>query len=132
MVFFIGKHITIVSFSRAMEAVMGAANQLASIGIEPEIINLRSLRPLDMETINTSIKKTNHLITVEQGWPSSGIGAEILAKVMESETFYYLDQPPIRLTSVDIPIPYALSLENASVPRPADIVNATKKLLNVK
>lgn len=111
---------------------MGAGNELASIGIEAEIINLRSLRPLDMETINASVKKTNHLITVEQGWPSSGIGAEVLARIMESDTFYHLDQPPIRLTSVDIPIPYALNLETASTPIPADIVNAAKKLLNKK
>lgn len=115
-----------------MEAVMGASNDLAAIGIEAEIINLRSIRPLDMNTINKSVSKTNHLITVEQGWASSGVGAEILARMMESEAFYYLDQPPIRLTGVDAPMPYALSLENASVPRPVDIVNAAKKLLNVK
>lgn len=102
------------------------------MGIEPEIINLRSIRPLDMETINASIKKTNHLLTVEQGWPSSGVGAEIFARVMESDAFFHLDQPPIRLTSVDIPMPYASTLETASVPRPVDIVNATKKLLNLK
>ncbi|XP_044261995.1 pyruvate dehydrogenase E1 component subunit beta, mitochondrial [Tribolium madens] len=127
-----GKHITIVAHSRAVETSLQAANELSSKGIEAEVINLRSLRPLDINTITASVAKTNHLITVEQGWPSAGIGAEILARIMESEAFFHLDQPAIRLTGVDTPMPYTKSLEMAAIPVPKDVVEMTKKLLKVK
>ncbi|XP_018323255.1 pyruvate dehydrogenase E1 component subunit beta, mitochondrial-like [Agrilus planipennis] len=125
-----GKHLTIVSFGRALNAVIPAAKELQSGGIDVEVINLRSLRPLDFDMISTSVKKTNHLITVEYGWPSCGIGSEIAARVMESEAFFHLDQPVIRLTGVDVPTPYAKELEDASFPRPQDVVQVVKKLLS--
>lgn len=128
----LGKHITLVSHSRAMEAVMQGAKELAGQGIEAEVINLRTLRPLDMNTIIKSVIKTNHLITIEQGWPQCGIGAEIITRIIESEAFFHLDQPPLRLTGVDVPMPYAHALEDACIPRGPDVVSAVKKLLKVK
>ncbi|RZC42310.1 pyruvate dehydrogenase E1 component subunit beta, mitochondrial [Asbolus verrucosus] len=127
-----GKHITIVAHSKAVETSLQAANELSSKGIEAEVINLRSLRPLDMNTINASVAKTNHLISVEQGWPTAGMGAEILARIMESETFFHLDQPAVRVTGVDVPMPYTKSLEAAALPAPKDVLEAAKKLLKVK
>lgn len=127
-----GKHITIVAHSRAVETALIGANELAGKGIEAEVINLRSLRPLDTETIAQSVAKTNHLITVEQGWPSCGIGAEIIARIMESKAFFHLDQPALRLTGVDVPMAYTRTLEQHSLPQPHDVVEAAKKLLNVK
>lgn len=87
---------------------------------------------MDTNTITQSVAKTNHLVTVEQGWPTCGIGAEILARIMESEAFYHLDQPAIRVTGADVPMPYAKSLEDAAIPRPPDVVYVVKKLLRVK
>lgn len=81
----VGKHITIVAHSKAVELALEAANQLAGKGIEAEVINLRSLRPLDIDTILQSVVKTNHIISVEQGWPQHGIGSEIAARIMESK-----------------------------------------------
>uniref|UniRef100_A0A1B6GEQ8 Pyruvate dehydrogenase E1 component subunit beta n=2 Tax=Cuerna arida TaxID=1464854 RepID=A0A1B6GEQ8_9HEMI len=127
-----GKHITLVAHSKAVETSLDAAKELAGQGIEAEVINLRSLRPLDIETIGKSVMKTNHLITVEQGWPQCGMGSEICARIMESEVFYHLDSPVIRVTGVDIPMPYTKSLEIAALPQPNDIVTATKKVLGVK
>ncbi|CAH1154749.1 unnamed protein product [Phaedon cochleariae] len=127
-----GKHITIVAHSKAVDTSLEAANELAGKGIEVEVINLRSLRPLDIETIGKSVMKTNHLISVEQGWPTCGIGAEILAKIMESEVFFHLDQPAIRITGADVPMPYTKSLEVAALPQSKNVVEAAKKLLKVK
>lgn len=127
-----GKHITIVAHSKAVETSLLAANELAGIGIEAEVINLRSLRPLDTATIAKSLSKTNHLVCVEQGWPSSGIGAEVLARIMETESFYHLDQPAIRVCGVDVPMPYTKSLEAAAIPQAKDVVIAVKKLLKAK
>ncbi|KAK9881166.1 hypothetical protein WA026_014514 [Henosepilachna vigintioctopunctata] len=127
-----GKHITLIGHSKAVETCLEAAKELAGKGIEAEVINLRSLRPLDMNTIAASVAKTNHLISVEQGWPTCGIGAEILARIMETETFFHLDQPALRLTGVDVPMPYATTLEAAALPRSQDVVEATKKLLKQK
>lgn len=127
-----GQHITLVAHSKAVELAMDAAKELAGKGIEAEVINLRSLRPLDTETIFKSVQKTHHLVTVELGWPQSGIGSEICARLMEHETFFHLDAPVWRVTGVDIPMPYAKSLETASLPQVHDVVNAVKKVLNVK
>ncbi|CAH0550812.1 unnamed protein product [Brassicogethes aeneus] len=124
-----GKHCTLTSYGRAMEATLLGAHELKKQGIECEVINLRSLRPLDIETIHKSVSKTHHLVSVEQGWPQCGIGAEILACIMESEVFYQLDQPAQRLTGVDVPIPYAIELEKISIPQPKDVVEMVKKLL---
>lgn len=111
---------------------MVAAKELAGKGIEAEVINLRSLRPLDFNAIAKSVAKTHHLVTVEQGWPGCGIGADILARVIESETFFQLDQPAVRVTGADVPMPYAKSLEAAALPQPKDVVEVVKKLLKVK
>lgn len=127
-----GSHITLVAHSRAVELSLDAAKELAGEGIECEVINLRSIRPLDEETIVKSVVKTNHLVTVEQGWPQCGIGSEVCARIMESEAFYHLDAPVIRVTGVDAPMPYAKSLEAAALPQPHDIVRAVKRVLNVK
>ncbi|XP_060524700.1 pyruvate dehydrogenase E1 component subunit beta, mitochondrial [Cylas formicarius] len=127
-----GKHVTIVAHSKAVETALEASKELAGIGIEAEIINLRSLRPLDIDSITKSVVKTNHLISVEQGWPTCGIGAEILAQIMESETFYHLDQPAIRVTGADVPMPYTKSLEIDAIPQSKDVVLAAKRLLKVK
>jgi len=127
-----GKHITLVAHSKSVETCLEAAKELAGKGIEAEVINLRSLRPLDTDAITASVVKTNHLITVEQGWPSCGIGAEILARIMESEAFFHLDQPAIRVTGVDTPMPYTKSLEAAALPQSANVVEAVKKILKVK
>lgn len=85
-----------------------------------------------MNTIAASVAKTNHIISVEQGWPTCGVGSEILARIMESESFFHLDQPAIRLTGADVPMPYATGLEAAALPRANDVVEATKKILKVK
>lgn len=127
-----GKHITVVGHSRAVETSLFAAKELATKGIECEVINLRSLRPLDIETIVKSVQKTNHLITVEQGWPACGIGAEICGLIMESEAFYHLDAPVIRVTGADVPMPYAKTLEAYSIPQAHDVVEAVQKVLKVK
>lgn len=126
-----GKHITLVAHSRACEPALQAAEALAGEGIEAEVINLRSIRPLDIETIIKSVVKTNHCISVEHGWPQSGVGAEIAARIMESEAFYHLDAPVIRVTGVDCPMPYAKSLEDTTICRKDDVVFAVKKVLGV-
>lgn len=128
---FPGKHVTVVAHSKAVETSLEAANQLAGKGIELEVINLRSLRPLDTETIHKSVMKTHHIITVESGWPTCGIGAEILGRLMESEAFFHLDAPAIRVTGADTPTPYAKTLETACFPVAADVVECVTKMLKV-
>ncbi|XP_017796441.1 PREDICTED: pyruvate dehydrogenase E1 component subunit beta, mitochondrial isoform X1 [Habropoda laboriosa] len=127
----VGKHVTLVAHSKAVEQALEAANELAGKGIEAEVINLRSLRPLDIDTIVQSVVKTNHVLTVEQGWPQCGIGAEISARISESEAFYHLDAPVVRITGVDTPMPYAKTLEIASLPQMKDIVYAVNKVLGL-
>uniref|UniRef100_A0A673HRS1 Pyruvate dehydrogenase E1 component subunit beta n=1 Tax=Sinocyclocheilus rhinocerous TaxID=307959 RepID=A0A673HRS1_9TELE len=126
-----GNHITLVSHSRMVSLCLDAAAVLAKEGIECEVINMRTIRPLDAEAIETSIMKTNHLVTVEGGWPQFGIGAEILAWIMEGPAFNYLDAPAVRVTGVDIPMPYAKILEDNSIPQIKDIIFSVKKTLNV-
>ncbi|XP_056614937.1 pyruvate dehydrogenase E1 component subunit beta, mitochondrial [Triplophysa dalaica] len=126
-----GNHITVVSHSRMVGLCLDAAAVLAKEGIECEVVNLRTIRPLDAETIETSVMKTNHLITVEGGWPQFGVGAEILARIMEGPAFSFLDAPAVRVTGVDIPMPYAKILEDNSIPQIKDIIFSIKKTLNV-
>uniref|UniRef100_W5KBW1 Pyruvate dehydrogenase E1 component subunit beta n=1 Tax=Astyanax mexicanus TaxID=7994 RepID=W5KBW1_ASTMX len=126
-----GGHITLVSHSRMVGHCLDAAAVLAKEGIECEVINLRTIRPLDVETIEASVMKTNHLITVEGGWPQFGVGAEICARIMEGPAFNYLDAPATRVTGVDIPMPYAKILEDNSTPQIKDIIFSVKKTLNV-
>ncbi|GAB6033520.1 hypothetical protein CHUAL_013399 [Chamberlinius hualienensis] len=125
-----GTHVTLVAHSKAVGTSLDAAKELALAGIECEVINLRSIRPLDEATIAQSVMKTHHLVTVELGWPQSGIGAEICAKIIEGPAFDYLDAPVIRITGVDAPMPYAKTIEASMLPQPLDVVNAVKKLLN--
>ena len=126
-----GSHVTLVAHSKAVGTCLDAAKELAGNGIECEVINLRSLRPLDEETIIQSVVKTHHLITVEQGWPQCGIGSEICARIIESPAFDYLDAPVVRVTGVDVPMPYTQTLEQHAIPVASDVVLAVKKVLNV-
>ena len=125
-----GKDITIVAFSKMVGLSLEAAEMLKIQGIEAEVINLRTIRPLDRETIINSVKKTNHLITVEEGWPQHGVGAEISTIIMESDAFDYLDAPVSRITGADVPMPYATNLENAAIPHVNDIYNESLRILN--
>ena len=124
-----GTDITIVGHSIGVGFAMDAAAELEKLGISCEVINLRSIRPLDMDTINESIKKTNHCMTVEGGWPQHGVGAEISASISEGPAFHYLDAPVIRICGVDAPMPYAATLEAAATPQPHNIVSAVKRML---
>ncbi|CAD6995075.1 unnamed protein product [Ceratitis capitata] len=127
-----GNHITLVAHSKAVEIALLAAAELAKKGIEAEVINLRSIRPLDMDTICKSVKKTHHLVTVEQGWPQHGVGAEICARIMEDETFFHLDAPVWRVCGVDVPMPYAKTLEANALPQPQNVVEAVTKIIGKK
>jgi pyruvate dehydrogenase E1 component beta subunit len=123
-----GSHVTIVAFSIMVGVALKAAETLAAQGIEAEVINLRSLRPLDTETIVASVKKTNRLVTVEEGWPFAGIGAEITMQIIE-HAFDWLDAPPVRVHGLDVPLPYAANLEKLALPQPEWVVDAVKKLI---
>ena len=103
-----------------------AAEQLQKEGISVEVINLRSIKPLDRQTIIESVIKTNRLVTVEDGYPQSGVGAEIIATVMESPAFDFLDAPVERVTAWDVPLPYAKNLEQGTLPQVDNIVRAVK------
>ena len=120
-----GNDVTIIAFSRMVQVALDAAEKLAGEGISAEIIDLRTLRPLDVETIVASVKKTNRIVSVEEGWAVAGIGAEIAALVME-HAFDWLDAPLQRVAGKDVPLPYAANLEHLAVPQAADIVAAAK------
>ena len=120
-----GNNVTIVSFSHGMTYALKAAEELAKKHIMAEVIDLRTLRPLDTDTIVQSVQKTGRLITVEEGWPQSGIGAEISARVME-RAFDYLDAPVMRISGKDVPMPYAANLEKLALPSVNEIVEAAK------
>jgi pyruvate dehydrogenase E1 component beta subunit len=123
----IGRHVTIVAFSIMVGVALKAAEILAADGIEAEVINLRTLRPLDTATIVASVKKTNRLVAVEEGWPFAGIGAEITMQVIE-HCFDWLDAPPLRVTGADVPLPYAANLEKLALPQPEWVVDTVRKL----
>ena len=120
-----GNDVTIAAFSIMVAVALEAAELLAADGIEAEVINLRSLRPLDTATIVESVKKTNRLVSVEEGWPVAGIGAEIAASMME-HAFDYLDAPVVRVTGVDVPMPYAANLEQLALPQADGVAAAAK------
>ncbi|CAI9562390.1 unnamed protein product [Staurois parvus] len=126
-----GSQITVVAHSRPVGHCIEAANVLAKEGIDCEVINLRTIRPMDIETIEASVVKTNHLVTVEGGWPQFGVGAEICARIMEGPAFNYLDSPVFRVTGADVPMPYAKTLEENCIPQVKDIIFAVKKTLNL-
>jgi pyruvate dehydrogenase E1 component beta subunit len=117
-----GTDITITSFSRGVRAAMEAAELLYKKNISAEVIDLRTLRPLDTETIINSVKKTNRIVSVEEGWMSSGVGAEIISSITSS-AFDYLDAPPERIAALDIPLPYASNLEKLCIPDKENIYN---------
>jgi len=123
-----GKDVTITAFSFMVGQALAAAERLADQGIEAEVINLRTIRPLDTETIVNSVKKTNRLVSVEEGWPFAGIGAEMSALMME-QAFDYLDAPVYRVHGADVPMPYAANLEKLALPQPEDIEKAVKAVL---
>ncbi|KAI6206404.1 hypothetical protein M3Y94_00906800 [Aphelenchoides besseyi] len=127
-----GEHVTITGHSMSVKLALEAAAELEKIGVSAEVINLRTLRPLDFETIRESVKKTHHLVTVEQGWPFGGIGAEISAQIVESDVFDYLDAPPLRVTGVDTPAPYEQGLEKLVVPKVNNVVKAVKRSLHME
>jgi pyruvate dehydrogenase E1 component beta subunit len=120
-----GTHVTIVSFARGMLYALDAAVELAKEGIEAEVIDLRTLRPLDLETVIASVKKTNRIVTVEEAWPVCSVGSEICAQVA-IQAFDYLDAPPAKVTGADVPMPYAANLERLALPSAAQVVQAVK------
>ena len=123
----IAADVTIVSYSRAVALAIDAGETLAGDGISTEIIDLRTLRPLDMPCIISSVKKTNRLVIVEEAWPTCSIGAEICASVV-TEAFDYLDAPPTRVSGADAPMPYAANLERLALPDVDKVISAVKKV----
>jgi pyruvate dehydrogenase E1 component beta subunit len=123
-----GTHVTIVAFSVMVGVALEAAKVLAEQGIEAEVINLRTIRPLDTATIVDSVKKTNRVVMVEEGWPFAGIGAEVAMQVIE-HAFDWLDAPPVRVHGLDVPLPYAANLEKLALPQPSWVVDAVKKIV---
>ncbi|MGN6517420.1 MAG: pyruvate dehydrogenase complex E1 component subunit beta [Rhizomicrobium sp.] len=120
-----GAHVTLVAHSICVGLIIEAAEKLAADGIDAELIDLRTLRPLDTATVIASVKKTNRLVTVEQGWPVCSIGSEICSAVT-SEAFDYLDAPPTKVTGRDVPMPYAANLEKLALPTVDDVIAAAK------
>jgi pyruvate dehydrogenase E1 component beta subunit len=123
-----GRHVTITAFSIMVGKALAAADELAKEGIEAEVVNLRTIRPLDIETIVASVRRTNRLVSVEEGWPFAGIGSELAGQMME-HAFDHLDAPVKRVCGLDIPLPYAANLEKLSLPQAPDIVAAAKAVL---
>lgn len=123
-----GRDVTIVTYSKMLETSTKAAEQLAKEGIEAEIVDLRSLRPLDMEPVIESFKKTNRAVIVEEGWKSFGVGAEISARIYE-EAFDYVDAPIKRVAQLEVPLPYNRNLEQMALPKVEDVISAVKEVL---
>lgn len=127
-----GSDVTVVTHTRNVQFALEAAETMAKdFGVSVEVINLRSIKPLDVPAIIESVKKTNHLITVEAGFPAFGVGSEICAQIMESEAFDYLDAPVERVTGAEVPTPYAKELEDFAFPDPPTIIRALKKVLSM-
>ncbi|MFO1059625.1 MAG: pyruvate dehydrogenase complex E1 component subunit beta [Dongiaceae bacterium] len=122
-----GRDVTITAFSLQVGNALAAAEKLAAEGIEAEVINLRTIRPLDTATIVESVKRTNRLVSVEEGWPFAGIGAELAAVMME-QAFDWLDAPVVRVHGVDVPLPYAANLEKLALPHADQVVEAARKV----
>jgi len=122
-----GTDVTIVAYSIAVGIAMEAAEKLAEEGISAEVINLRTIRPMDTATIIESVKKTNRLVSVGEGWPTCGIGAEVSSVAME-QAFDYLDAPPVRVAGVDVPMPYAANLERLALPKAPHVIEACKSV----
>jgi len=122
-----GGDATVVAYSRMLHVALAAADRLAGEGIDVEVINLRTLRPLDTATIVESVRKTNRLVSVEEGWPVCGVGSELAAVMME-QAFDHLDAPVARVAGVDVPMPYAANLEAMAVPKARNVVEAAKSV----
>jgi len=120
-----GKDVTIVAWSAGMGYALKAADELSQAGIDAEVIDLRTLKPMDTETLVASVKKTGRCVTVEEGWAQSGVGAEIAARLME-QAFDYLDAPVARVSGKEVPMPYAANLEKLALPSVAEVVEAAK------
>jgi pyruvate dehydrogenase E1 component beta subunit len=120
-----GDGVTLVAYARMVGFALQAADELAKEGIEAEVVDLRTLRPLDHQTVVESVRKTNRLVTIEEGWGPYGVGAEVAARVVE-HAFDWLDAPPLRVCQEDVPLPYAANLEALSLPSVAKIVAAAK------
>jgi pyruvate dehydrogenase E1 component beta subunit len=123
-----GKDVTLVTYSKMLQVSMKAVQQLESEGIDVEVIDLRCLRPLDMEPIYASFKRTNRCVIVEEGWRSYGVGAEVAARIYE-ECFDYLDAPIVRVAQKEVNLPYSAELEKLGLPNAADVVAAVKSLV---
>jgi pyruvate dehydrogenase E1 component beta subunit len=122
-----GKDVTIIAWSMGMTYALKAAEELAGEGIDAEVIDLRTLKPMDTETIIASVTKTGRAVTVEEGWAQSGVGAEIAARIME-QAFDYLDAPVVRVSGKEVPMPYAANLEKLALPSVAEVVAAAKSV----
>lgn len=120
-----GSDVTVLAFQKSVPHALGAAEHLAGDGASVEVIDLRTLRPLDMETIAASVKKTNRVVTVEEGWPYGGIGAELTYRIQQ-DLFDWLDAPVTRVTGLDVPMPYAENLEETALPNAQDVVHAIR------
>ncbi len=123
-----GRDVTIVTYSKMLETSLKAADQLAKEGIEAEIVDLRTLRPLDMEPVFESVKKTNRAVIVEEGWKSYGVGAEVSARIYE-QVFDYIDAPVQRVAQKEVPLPYNRTLEQMALPQVEDVIAAVKEVL---
>lgn len=123
-----GRDVTLVTYSKMLEISLKASEQLAKEGIEVEIVDLRSLRPLDMEPILTSFKKTNKAVIVEEGWRSYGVGAEVASRIYE-EAFDYVDSPIKRVAQTEVPLPYNRNLEQMALPQVDDVIKAVKEVI---
>ncbi len=123
-----GRDATIVTYSKGLDWSLKAADQLAKEGIEVEVVDLRTLRPLDMEPVVASVRRTNRAVVVEEGWRSYGVGAEVAARIQE-EAFDYLDAPVLRIAQQEVPLPYNRTLEQSALPQVADVVRAVKEVL---
>ncbi|NPV57609.1 MAG: alpha-ketoacid dehydrogenase subunit beta, partial [Anaerolineae bacterium] len=123
-----GSDVTIVTYSKMLEVSLKAAEQLAGEGIQAEIVDLRTLRPLDMEPVLESFRKTNRAVIVEEGWRSFGVGSEVASRIYE-EAFDYVDAPIRRVAQKEVPLPYNRTLEQMALPNAADVVQAVKEVL---
>ena len=124
-----GSDVTLVGFGKMVGYALKAAETLEREGISAEVVNVRSIRPLDRATIAASIRKTHRVVSVEEGWPQHGFGAEIVSVAVE-DCFDDLDAPPERVTGVEVPMPYAEGLEAAALPQVEDVVRVVKRMMN--
>lgn len=124
-----GSQASVITYGGSLPKALQAAEELAGAGIDAEVIDLRVLRPLDVETIAASVRKTHRAVVVDEGWKTGSLAAEVVARIAE-DCFYDLDAPPLRVCSAEVPMPYARHMEEAALPQPEKIVAAVKELLN--